>query len=80
MRAVTGASFYAPVEPELRELERRLLEVGRGAHPVFRDAVAHAQGLEPSLIAPRAAIDAVVAGESETDALLVPWQRDLLEL
>ena len=41
MRAVTGASFYAPVEGELRELERRLLEVGRGAHPVFRDAVAH---------------------------------------
>src|SRR5207253_9351444 len=33
--------FYAPVESELRELERRLLEVGRGAHPVFRDAVAH---------------------------------------
>ena len=41
MRAVTGASFYALVEGELRELERRLLEVGRGAHPVFRDAVAH---------------------------------------
>ena len=41
MRAVTSASFYAPVEAELRELERRLLEVGRGAHPVFRDAVAH---------------------------------------
>jgi len=41
VRAVTGASFYAPVEGELRELERRLLEVGRGAHPVFRDAVAH---------------------------------------
>jgi heptaprenyl diphosphate synthase component 2 len=41
VRAVAGASFYAPVEGELRELERRLLEVGRGAHPVFRDAVAH---------------------------------------
>ena len=41
MRAVTSASLYAPVESELRELERRLLEVGRGAHPVFRDAVAH---------------------------------------
>ena len=41
MRAVTGASFYAPVDAELRELERRLLEVGRGAHPVFREAVAH---------------------------------------
>ena len=41
MRAVTNTSFYAPVEGELRELERRLLAVGRGAHPVFRDAVAH---------------------------------------
>ncbi|OLC09324.1 MAG: hypothetical protein AUH39_04820 [Chloroflexi bacterium 13_1_40CM_67_9] len=41
MRAVTGVSFYTPVEGELRELDRRLLEVGRGAHPVFRDAVAH---------------------------------------
>ena len=41
MRAATGASFYAPVDGELRELQRRLLDVGRGAHPVFRDAVAH---------------------------------------
>jgi geranylgeranyl pyrophosphate synthase len=39
--AVAGASFYIPVEGELRELEKRLLDVGRGAHPVFRDAVAH---------------------------------------
>jgi geranylgeranyl pyrophosphate synthase len=41
VRAVTSASFYAPVERQLRELERRLLEVGRDGHPVFRDAVAH---------------------------------------
>jgi heptaprenyl diphosphate synthase len=41
VRAVTGASFYLPVEGELRELERRLLEVGRDGHPVFREAVAH---------------------------------------
>ncbi|HEV8470478.1 MAG TPA: polyprenyl synthetase family protein [Candidatus Limnocylindria bacterium] len=41
MRAATGASFYAPVEEELRELERRLRDVGRGAHPVFGEAVAH---------------------------------------
>jgi geranylgeranyl pyrophosphate synthase len=33
--------FYGPVEEELRELERRLLDVGRGAHPVFREAVVH---------------------------------------
>jgi geranylgeranyl pyrophosphate synthase len=41
VRAVANASFYAPVEGELRELERRLLEVGRGGHPVFGQAVAH---------------------------------------
>jgi geranylgeranyl pyrophosphate synthase len=41
VRAVAGASFYAPVEGELRELERRLGDVGRGAHPVFQAAVAH---------------------------------------
>jgi geranylgeranyl pyrophosphate synthase len=29
------------VDGELRELERRLRDVGRGGHPVFRDAVAH---------------------------------------
>ncbi|HEV8230531.1 MAG TPA: polyprenyl synthetase family protein [Candidatus Limnocylindria bacterium] len=41
MRAVSSASFYAPVEGELRELERRLLDVGRGGHPTFRAAVEH---------------------------------------
>jgi len=41
VRAATGASFYAPVDGELRELERRLRDVGSGAHPVFREAVAH---------------------------------------
>ena len=34
-------TFYRLVDGELGELERRLLEVGRGAHPVFREAVAH---------------------------------------
>lgn len=41
MRAAAGTTFYSPVEAELTELERRLLDVGRGAHPIFRDAVAH---------------------------------------
>ena len=36
-----GDTFYSLVDAELRDLERRLLDVGRGAHPVFRDAVAH---------------------------------------
>jgi geranylgeranyl pyrophosphate synthase len=36
-----GASFYAPVDAELRELEQRLRDVGRGGHPRFQAAVAH---------------------------------------
>jgi ribonuclease D len=58
-----------------REMERAAEELRRR-----RDAVANEHGLEPSLIAPRGAIDAVVADESRREALLVPWQRDLLEL
>ena len=45
-----------------------------------RDAVADKHGLEPSFIAPRGALDAVAADESQSTALLVPWQRSLLEL
>src|SRR5687767_10618056 len=33
--------FKALVEPELRELERRLKEAGRGGHPTFQAAVEH---------------------------------------
>lgn len=58
-----------------REMERAAEELRRR-----RDAVADAHGIEPSLIAPRGALDAVAADGSRTEALLVPWQRDLLEL
>ena len=34
-------TFYAPVDAELRELERRLRDVGRGGHPTFQAAVSH---------------------------------------
>ena len=58
-----------------REMERAAEQLRKR-----RDAVADAHGLEPSLIAPRGALDAVAADESQSQALLVPWQRDLLEL
>ena len=70
-----------PVRPKRRgtrptpEMERAAEELRRR-----RDAVANVHGLEPSLIAPRGAIDALVADQSQGNALLVPWQRDLLEL
>lgn len=41
MRVAAGASFYTPVDAELRELEQRLRDVGRGGHPTFRAAVEH---------------------------------------
>src|SRR5512140_2115985 len=41
MRGAAGATFYTPVDDDLRELERRLLDVGRGGHPTFQAAVRH---------------------------------------
>jgi geranylgeranyl pyrophosphate synthase len=41
VRGATRSTFYAPVEAELHELERRLLDVGRGGHPTFQAAVRH---------------------------------------
>ncbi len=41
MRGAVGTTFYAPVDAELQELERRLVDVGRGGHPTFQAAVRH---------------------------------------
>jgi ribonuclease D len=70
-----------PTRPKRRGT-RPTREMERAAEALRkrRDAVADAHGLEPSLIAPRGALDAVAADESRTETLLVPWQRDLLEL
>ncbi|HEY8656499.1 MAG TPA: polyprenyl synthetase family protein [Candidatus Limnocylindria bacterium] len=45
-------SFYAPVERELEELQRRLLDVGRGGHPTFAAAVQHLFGSPGKLLRP----------------------------
>ncbi len=45
-----------------------------------RDVVAEELGLEPSFIAPRAAVESIAADEARSATLLVPWQRDLLKL
>lgn len=45
-----------------------------------RDKVATEHGIEPSFIAARGALDAVAADEAQSATLLVPWQRELLEL
>src|SRR5438552_8095713 len=45
-------SFYATVDAELRELQRRLLEVGSGGHPTFAAAVQHLFGSPGKLLRP----------------------------
>jgi geranylgeranyl pyrophosphate synthase len=45
-------SFYTPVDGELQELQRRLLEVGNGGHPTFAAAVTHLFGSPGKLLRP----------------------------
>jgi ribonuclease D len=45
-----------------------------------RDHAAKQLGLEPSFVAPRAALEAIAADPNRAENLLVPWQRQLLEL
>jgi len=45
-----------------------------------RDHAAKELHIESSFIAPRATLEAIAADPSRADALLVPWQRDLLQL
>lgn len=70
-----------PVRPR-RKSTRPTPAMERAAEQLRRrrDAVADEHGLEPSFIAPRGALDAVAADESQSTSLLVPWQRSLLEL
>ena len=45
-----------------------------------RDHAAKDLQIESSFIAPRATLEAIAADQSRADALLVPWQRELLKL
>lgn len=45
-----------------------------------RDAVAEELGIEASFIAPRATMESIAADGTRTNTLLVPWQRELLQL
>ena len=47
-----SASFYTPVEAELKELERRLQRVGRGGHSTFQAAVRHLFNTPGKLLRP----------------------------
>jgi ribonuclease D len=45
-----------------------------------RDHTAKELHIEASFIAPRATLEAIAADPSRADALLVPWQRELLQI
>lgn len=45
-----------------------------------RDVAAAELGIEPSFIAPKATMESIAADESRSSTLLVPWQRDLLQV
>jgi ribonuclease D len=45
-----------------------------------RDHAAKESHIEPSFIAPRATLEAIGADQTRAEALLVPWQRELLKL
>jgi len=45
-----------------------------------RNKSAEELGLEPSFIAPRSTLEAIAADGTRTAALLVPWQRELLDV
>lgn len=45
-----------------------------------RDVAAEELGIDPSFIAPRAALDSIAADHTRSDTLLVPWQRHLLQV
>lgn len=88
-RGFMEAAEHALQLPEA-ELPRRLRrdgvrptqEMERAAEDLRRrrDVAAEQLGLEPSFIAPRATVDTIAADETRGTALLVPWQRELLEL
>ena len=45
-----------------------------------RDVVAEELGIDPSFIAAKATMESIAADETRTSTLLVPWQRELLQV
>ena len=89
-RGFMDAATMALSLPESEWPPRRLRRVGarptqsmeRAAESLRkrRDVAAEQLGLDPSFIAPRATVESIAIDEARSAALLVPWQRDLLQL
>jgi len=67
-------------QPRPRLGKRRSAEMRERAEELKRrrDRGALQLELEPQFVAPRAALEALAANETNADGLLVPWQRELL--
>jgi len=70
-----------PVRPR-RACVRATTEIAKRIEQLRRqrDHAAKELNLEPSFIAPRATLEAIAADQVRADALLVPWQRELLRI
>jgi ribonuclease D len=69
-------------ETRKRHADRPTREMERAAEAMRkrRDQAAGELKIESSFIAPRATIDAIAADRARAEQLLVPWQRQLMEL
>lgn len=70
-------SFYAPVEAELEELQRRLLDVGRGGHPTFAAAVQHLFGSPGKLLRPTLVFLAARFGAAQDREIVINLAQSL---
>ncbi|MDE3111921.1 MAG: polyprenyl synthetase family protein [Chloroflexota bacterium] len=69
--------FYALVENDLAELERRLRDVGRGAHPTFAAAAAHLFGSPGKLLRPTLVFLAARFGPGARSGVIVDLAESL---
>ena len=77
---VTGGierSFYTPVDAQLQELQRRLLEVGSGGHPTFAAAVEHLFGSPGKLLRPTLVFLSARFGSSHDNEILLNLAQSL---
>lgn len=71
------AGFRTLVSAELDELERRLRDVGRGAHPTFAATVAHLFGSPGKMLRPTLVLLSARFGPSYRDAKIVDLAESL---
>ena len=74
---IAERSFYTPVEMELAELQRRLLDIGQGGHPTFGAAVRHLFGSPGKLLRPTLVFLAARFGPSRDGEVVLNLAQSL---